>query len=198
MKEPNPKVWKLGADGKYRSKSGDIACPHLRRIFSCAICSPASYQKWRAYAKTNVVCSNSKATSADAGQAGELLVAADLLHRGFPITKPFNINGPHDLHAKIGNQWLGIQVKLSSKNHKTGTLGLAGSARKILSPIIALVFLPTKEIQYRGNPNLPDELKEAPCQSTFIPRHPAVAEYLNAVSGWQREIRSTVANMVFS
>lgn len=101
------------------------------------------------------------ATNSDLGQAGELLVAADLLKRGLPSTKPLNINGPHDLHAKAGGAWRTIQVKVCLRHRKTGKLVFNRSWHDIESDIVALVFPITGQIEYRPRPGteLPAEFE---------------------------------------
>ena len=103
---------------------------------------------------------NSKGTASDAGQAGELLVAADLLRRGLPATKPLNTNGPDDLHAKFGEVWKTIQVKLGLVNQRTGNISVNRRGEKISSDIEAWVDLRGFRIRYISNTAhpLPEEL----------------------------------------
>jgi hypothetical protein len=108
--------------------------------------------------------SKAKATKSDAGQAGEYLVAADLLCRRCRVTKPININGAHDLHAYASGAWRTIQVKLGRKCEKTGTISgeqRKTGARRIMSDILAVVYLPTKAVRYIAYniPELPEEFR---------------------------------------
>jgi hypothetical protein len=100
-----------------------------------------------------------KPTPSDAGEAGELLVAADLLTRGLEVTKPFNRNGPDDLHVRTRKGWLNIQVRLG-RVKKTGTLTPNTRGYKFTSEILAWVDLKGKRIRYMSNTGdpVPDEL----------------------------------------
>ena len=114
------------------------------------------------------------ATKADAGQAAEFLVCSDLLARQLKVTKPLNINGPHDVHFKTHNSWYTVQVRSCRRNPRTGILSLGYSRDDIASDIIAAVFLPTFQIRYIANKTpVPSELQTDltilyggdPCQS---------------------------------
>lgn len=91
--------------------------------------------------------------------ACELLVRSDMLKRGYEVTKPESPTAKHDLHADLAIGWTGVQVKAAELNVKTNKLTISGSNRKIASPILALVHLPTNRIEYRaGTRTLPEEL----------------------------------------
>lgn len=111
------------------------------------------------YAKANYRCAKTKATPSDAGEAGELFVAADLLVRGLPTTKPFNRNGKDDLHVRVRTGWKNVQVKLGRVHAKTGTIHLMRRNR-ITSDIVAVVDLTGKRVRYIANTSecLPEEL----------------------------------------
>lgn len=100
-----------------------------------------------------------KTTPSDAGEAGELLVAADLLTRGLECTKPYNRNGPDDLHVRVSTGWRNVQVKLG-RVKRTGTLSPNRRGKLITSHIIAWVDLKGKRIRYQSNTGepLPEEL----------------------------------------
>jgi len=110
------------------------------------------------YAKGRIG-TKSRATKSDKGEAGELIVAADLLARGLPTTKPFNRNGNDDLHFKASGMWFTCQVKIGAVNIKTNNVVMPG--RHITSDIVAIVDLDGKRIRYKSNtPNpLPMELQ---------------------------------------
>lgn len=97
-------------------------------------------------------------TPSNLGQAAEHLVASDLLSRQLRVTKPLNVNGAHDLHAYMAGEWRTIQVK-SARRRPTGLL--ANTFVGVTSDILALVWLPTKEIRYiaKNIPSLPAELE---------------------------------------
>lgn len=102
-------------------------------------------------------------TPSDTGEAGELLVAGDLLARGLEVTKPYNRNGPDDLHVRLSVGWKNVQVKVGRLN-KDGTVSLTGIRRggaPISSHILALVDLGSKQIRYISNRRrrLPKELR---------------------------------------
>jgi hypothetical protein len=101
------------------------------------------------------------ATPSDLGQAGEFLVASDLLTRGLAVTKSLNTNGVHDLHAKCSGSWLTIQVKCGRVNQNTQRLSTPGNYKGIReSDILASVDLADKRIRYFpvSIPALPQEL----------------------------------------
>lgn len=103
----------------------------------------------------------SRPSNSDSGQAGEHLVAADLLTRGLHVTKPLNTNGPHDLHFRLSSGWVTVQVKLGRVRTSTGEIAAPGGRqmRNILSDVLALVYLPEKRIRYVANiGDLPVEL----------------------------------------
>lgn len=91
--------------------------------------------------------------------ACESLVQADLLNRGFDVTKPLSPTSKHDLHADIPSVgWKGVQVKAAVKNSVTGHLRPA-SNKPCKSPIFALVFLPFSVVYRAGTEPLPSELE---------------------------------------
>jgi hypothetical protein len=140
-----------GSDPCERYKSGNCkAC--LRRYRQEHIESVHEYER-------NRTGGGGKGTNSDRGQAGEFLVAADLLSRGLPTTKPLNINGAHDLHAKCAGAWFTIQVRLARINTKTGALQ-ARERSGIVSDILAIADLAGKRIRYLPHaiPELPQEL----------------------------------------
>ena len=107
-----------------------------------------------------------RGTPADVGQACEYFVAADLLSRGLPVTKPLNVNGPHDLHVKCGSSWITVQVKAAEVNKKTGRFRANNSHRRdcpVTSDVLAAVDLVGRRIRYtaRNIPELPEELRDA-------------------------------------
>jgi hypothetical protein len=87
-------------------------------------------------------------------------VAADLLSRGLAVTKPLNVNGAHDLHAKCGDQWFTFQVKTGQLNLKTGLLKPCRSVSDVTSDIVAVADLTDKRIRYipQNVFELPEEL----------------------------------------
>lgn len=93
------------------------------------------------------------------GAACEFLVAADLLSRGLEVTRPVNPQAKHDLHVDLPSVgWKGVQVKAARKDRKR--LRLDRGIRNIESPILALVYLPTRTIEYRAvTKPLPIELR---------------------------------------
>jgi hypothetical protein len=103
-----------------------------------------------------------KGTPCDRGQASEHFVACDLLSRGLLVTKPLNINGPHDLHAKCGKKWFTFQVKSGKVNRKTGTLR-PNHTTGATSDIIVAVDIVGKRVRYlpRNISKLPPELCDA-------------------------------------
>jgi hypothetical protein len=117
----------------------------------------------REYNRQNFVSRSGKGTPCDLGQACEYLVAADLLDRGLLVTKPININGAHDLHAKCGRKWYTLQVKAGRVNRQTGTLSSNRNYRTISSDILVAVDLLGKRVRYipRNIPRLPQELRDA-------------------------------------
>ena len=97
----------------------------------------------------------------------EHFVLADLMRRGYDVTKPLSPTAKHDLHVKIGDRWYGVQVKSARYNPNTGNVT---KARRIdcESPILALVYLPLWKIEYRaGAEALPEEL--CPSASSVVP-----------------------------
>jgi len=109
--------------------------------------------------RKRLIFANCGATKSDAGEAGELLTAADLLTRGLPTTKPYNRNGSDDLHVNVGGRWRNVQVKLGRVHEITNTISLH-KRRGITSDIIAVVDLVGKRIRYISNTDepLPKEL----------------------------------------
>jgi hypothetical protein len=96
---------------------------------------------------------------ANIGVACELFVMADLLRRGFQVTKPLSAWAKHDMHVKLGSKWYGVQVKAGRLNTKTNFVSLRESKKKLNSPIIAVVYIPHGRIDYRpGTQPLPKEL----------------------------------------
>jgi hypothetical protein len=97
------------------------------------------------------------------GAVSELLVQADLLLRGYEVTIPVNTGAKHDLHANLPSRgWVGVQVKTARLNRSTNNLSLGSGLRHIQSPVLALVFPPTKRIVYRaGTEELPEEFRDA-------------------------------------
>lgn len=134
---------------KHRIRSKQYYKDHLE---SCK-------RKINAYMATYIEYSGSTASPANLGASAELVVAADLLHRGFAVTRPLNVNGPHDLHVEISNKWYGIQVRHGCKNRNSKSIRASFGAA--VSPILAAVF--RNEVQYYGNKKtgalLPRELK---------------------------------------
>lgn len=112
-------------------------------------------------------------TKSDVGQASEHLVASDLLARGFRVTKPLNTNGHHDLHAHIGGEWRTFQVKAGRRNSVTGAIINTENrkSRPILSDIVAVVWLPTKEIRY-----IPANIQQLPAELAHTTNGPLDAE----------------------
>jgi hypothetical protein len=111
---------------------------------------------------TLFVSSKLPTTKADGGQAAEYFTAADLLSRGLAVTKPLNVNGEHDLHAKVNGRWLTFQVKTALMSHSGKLRPNCRGRKTITSDVIAHVFLPTKQIRYEANglESLPVELGE--------------------------------------
>lgn len=102
-------------------------------------------------------------SSRDYGKAGaacELLVRADLSHRGYEVTVPVSATARHDCHVELPSVgWKGVQIKAARLYEPTNRLHVHASLRHVQSPIIALVFMPTKVIKYRaGTEPLPPEL----------------------------------------
>jgi hypothetical protein len=96
---------------------------------------------------------------ANIGVACELFVMADLLRRGFQVTKPLSAWAKHDMHVKLGSKWYGVQVKAGRLNTKTNFISLREAKKKLNSPIIAVVYIPHGRIDYRpGTQPLPKEL----------------------------------------
>lgn len=95
------------------------------------------------------------------GAAGELLVGADLMLRGFSVTKPMDPTAKHDLHVDLPSVgWVGVQVKVVKRNRKTGSWIFSAVSEDRRSPVYAFVLPRTKEIRYEaGSQPLPDELK---------------------------------------
>lgn len=91
------------------------------------------------------------------GAACELLVRADLLHRGFEVTVPVNPAATHDLHVELPSVgWTGVSVKAARRAGKR----LRNDRGRINSPILALVQLSTGRIEYRdGTESVPLELR---------------------------------------
>lgn len=87
----------------------------------------------------------------DVGEAGELLVAVDLLKRGLQVTKPVNRAGKDDLHAKCSHGWISIQSKVSAVNRKTGSILNSRRGSVITSDVIAWVDLAGMRIRYESN-----------------------------------------------
>lgn len=99
----------------------------------------------------------------DAGKVGaacELLVLSDLLSRGFEVTRPCNPAALHDLHVDIPSVgWVGVQVKATKRNPNTDKLTMSVARRSIQSPLLAMVYLRAKRIEYcPGTKNVPQEL----------------------------------------
>ena len=94
--------------------------------------------------------------------ACELLVRADLSHRGFQVTVPVSPTAKHDCHVELPSVgWKGVQIKAARYNNRSGNLNLYNGSRGNVSPILALVFMPLKKIEYRaGTEPLPPELQE--------------------------------------
>lgn len=92
--------------------------------------------------------------------ACELLVRSDLLSRGFEVTVPCSPTALHDLHAEIPSVgWVGVQVKAATCGRNSNVLRQSGKGSLTTSPILALVFLRTRRIEYRsGSSGLPTEL----------------------------------------
>jgi hypothetical protein len=113
--------------------------------------------------RARLVSRSGQGTCSNLGQAGEYLVAADLLNRGFEVTKPLNVNGPHDLHAKCGGRWLTFQVKLGYLNRNTGNLRFPTSSKRIYSDVAVAVDLTDRRVRYfpKNIPELPQELRDA-------------------------------------
>lgn len=109
----------------------------------------------RLYAAQVKVSSKSKATKADSGEAGELLVASDLLSKGLIVTKPLNKNGSDDLHVKVSTGWISIQVKLATINSRTRVINGGSRSNPITSDVLALVYLPEKRIRWKSNNDRP-------------------------------------------
>lgn len=101
-----------------------------------------------------------KATNSDLGQAAELFVASDLLLRGLEVTKPLNINGPHDLHVRASGRWWNVQAKHGTLNTRTNRLHCKTNKDNMPADILAVVHLPTNRIDYvpLNNNRLPEEL----------------------------------------
>lgn len=135
-------------------------CQGTKRYMTgqCVICQNRHRKQ---YQQNNFTFFSGIATPADTGQAGEHLVAADLLRRGLQGTKPLNTNGPHDLHFKFSSGWKTIQVKLGKVSKRTGTLYPNNWKRSIVSDIFAVVDLAGMRVRYISNDSaLPPELLE--------------------------------------
>lgn len=91
-----------------------------------------------------------RATKSDLGKACELWVRGDLLARGFKVTYTDNINGKHDVYARIGKKWYTIQVE-SAQLGQTGALYSRKVKRTVFSDLLALVHVPTNKIRYVAN-----------------------------------------------
>lgn len=119
-------------------------------------------EKNRCYRRDNIKTSGFKQQLAatDSGEAGELLVAVDLLKRGLQVTKPVNRSVKDDLHVKCTRGWVTIQSKVARFNSKTGVIQRAGSVKQITSDIIAWVDLYSLRIRYEAHKTaLPKELR---------------------------------------
>jgi hypothetical protein len=128
---------KCGGSLRYRSNRGCVRCAKDRMRGHIYFPTPA--------------------TSSDIGQAGEHLVAADLLRRGLIGTKPLNTNGPHDLHFKFSEGWKTIQVKLGRLSPTTGKICIQNRVG-VTSDILAMVDLQGMRVRYVAN--VGDDLPE--------------------------------------
>ena len=133
--------------------------------YKCGHCKVYRQGQSRKYEAQNRVISSKAGDRRHLGRVGaasELLVCSDLLGRGFEITRPSNPLAKHDLHVELPRiGWKGIQVKTADFNQKTGKMWKKSSHTVNHSPIIALVHLPLRRIEYRsGTEPLPPELQE--------------------------------------
>lgn len=91
--------------------------------------------------------------SATKGTINELMVVADLLERGFEVTRPVVDNGA-DCHTRIGGLWYSVQVKSGNAKNAFG----GGNRRSIITDLVALVR--DKKITYRSwRSPLPSQLE---------------------------------------
>lgn len=97
-------------------------------------------------------------SSGRVGVACELVVRADLLARGFEVTVPCNPQAKHDLHVDLPSVgWKGVQVKAGVLSRSTNALRCRRGG--VDSPVLAVVFLPTRVVEYQpGSEPLPKEL----------------------------------------
>lgn len=104
--------------------------------------------------------SRGKKVSGDSGEAGELLVAVDLLKRGLEVTKPLNRSTKDDIHFKTSKGWKTLQSRVTKVNQSTHWIQSAGK-KGITSDVIAWVDLAGLRIRYESNTkeSLPIELR---------------------------------------
>ena len=131
-----------------------------------------------------------RATKSDLGKACELYVLGDLLARGLKVTYPYNVNGRHDVHARIGRKWYTIQCE-SGQLRKSGKLASRKVKRTVFSDILALVHIPTGQLHYIANKTTVPEIlnidllvlyAEDPCPFLNSNNAPAATPTPNASS----------------
>jgi hypothetical protein len=118
-------------------------------------------QTSREYAQKNIEHGGPRGRQGAIGASAELLVAADLMVRGFGVTRPLNPSAVHDLHVEFPSVgWKGVQVKSVKVNTLTGRW-IFNDRKERKSPIYALVRPSTKEVRYEaGSEDLPEELRD--------------------------------------
>jgi hypothetical protein len=95
------------------------------------------------------------------GASAEKLVTSRLLKLGLKVWEPAFEGGEHDLYFHADNRGWTVQVKMGRRQHG-GVLTSGG--KKILSDILALVWLPLDEIRWvpRTSAGLPEALSADP------------------------------------
>ena len=117
----------------------------------------------RQYSKDNIVRQggDNLLSRMNTGFAAEHFVTCWLLTRQFEVAEISNKQSHHDLVARIGGQWLTIQVKIGSVNKKTGTIHLRATKKRIWSDIVAVVDLRGYRLRWKpGITEVPLELIE--------------------------------------
>jgi hypothetical protein len=96
-------------------------------------------------------------SSHSAGSAGELLVCADLMYRGWHVYRSMSPHAPADLIAWKGEDLLRIECRSGSRS-STGRL-VYGQPNDRLYDVLAVVDL-EKRVEYRGP------------SAALLPKHP--------------------------
>ncbi len=110
-----------------------------------------SYRK-QSDAKQYEYCTSGRGWKMLVGASAEHLVTADLIARGFHVWAPQFEGGKHDRYFEAESRGWTIQVKVAKRHRRTGALTHNASSRsgRITSDILALVWPPTKRIEYRA------------------------------------------------